>query len=128
MSPQWVREVQRDVLALGSVVFYLLVVGRSLVGPFWDLVVPLLVVAAGLILAYPLLRHIDLYVTRAAVIAVLLTKHYDDDVFGLFAAVAFVALVVFAFQLGRPRATILRGLALGVVLSVAAVALSVWAG
>jgi hypothetical protein len=123
-SETWVRDVQRDVLALGSVVFYLLVLGRALVGPFWDLVVPLLVVGVGLLVAVPLLRGTDLYLTRAMVVAVLVTRHYGDVVFGVFAAVAFVSMVVFAFRLDRPRPAIARGLALGAVLSVGAYALA----
>ena len=124
-SETWVREVQRDVLALGGVVFYLLVLGRALVGPFWDLVVPLLVVGVGLLVALPLLRGTtDLYLTRAMVVAVLVTRHYGDVVFGVFAAVAFVAMVVFALRLDRPRAAIARGLVLGAVLSVGAYALA----
>jgi hypothetical protein len=124
-SETWVREVQRDVLALGGVVFYLLVLGRALVGPFWDLVVQLLVVGVGLLVALPLLRGTtDLYLTRAMVVAVLVTRHYGDVVFGVFAAVAFVSMVVFAFRLDRPRAAIARGLALGAVLSVGAYALA----
>jgi hypothetical protein len=123
-SETWLREVQRDVLALGSVVFYLLVLGRALVGPFWDLAIPLLVVGGGLLVATPLLRGTDLYLTRAMVLAVLVTRHYEDVVFGIFSAVAFVLMVVFALRLDRPRPAIARGLALGAVLSAGAYVLA----
>jgi len=128
LSETWVREVERDVLALGGAVFYFLVLGRSLVGPFWDLVVPLLVVAGLLIVALPLLRGTDLYLTRAMVVAVLISRHYDDVVFAIFAAVIFALMVLFAFRLDRPRSAILQGLLLGTVLAVGAYALAGWVG
>jgi hypothetical protein len=127
VNPGWLSEVERDVLALGGVVFYVLVLGRSLVGPFWDLVVPLTVIGLGLLLAAPLLHGTDLYVTRSAVVAVLVTLHYEDPVFGAFAAVAFAGLIAAALHLGRSRAGVVRGLVLGLVLAAVGTALGVWA-
>jgi hypothetical protein len=117
VSEQWRREVQRDLMALGSVVFYLLVLGRALVGPYWDLATPLLVVGIGLLVVHPLLRSADLYLARALIVAVLVTRHYGDVVFGLFAGAAFVLMLVSAPALGRSRAAIAQGLAIGVVAS-----------
>ena len=126
ISDGWLREVQRDVLALGSVVFYLLVLGRALVGPFWDLAVPLVVVGAGLAAASPLLKSADLYLTRGGILAVLVTRHYGDVVFGLFAATALMSMTLFAYRLGRSGTAIARGLILGAGLSGVAYALAEW--
>lgn len=114
----WLHEVQRDVMALGGVVFYVLVIARSLVGPYWDLLVPLLVFGGALLLAYPLLRAVDLYLTRGLLVAVLTSYHYDDPVFAVFAGAIYVVMIGSAIGLGRPRDAIARGVALGVVVSV----------
>ncbi len=113
----WLQNVERDVMALGGVVFYALVVGRSLVGPYWDLVTPLLVLGAVLLAAYPLLRSTDLYLTRALLVGVLVSRHYDDPIFATFTAVIYVLMIVAAVRLGRPHADVTRGVALGVVAS-----------
>jgi hypothetical protein len=126
LSESWLREVQRDLMALGSVVFYVLVLGRALVGPYWDLATPLLVVGVALLAVHPLLDRADLYLTRALIVAVLVTRHYGDVVFGLFAAAAFVLMVLSAPSLGRSRSSIVQGLALGFVASGAAFALAEW--
>lgn len=126
VSESWLREVQRDLMALGSVVFYLLVLGRALVGPYWDLATPLLVVGVALLAIHARLNGADLYLTRALIVAVLVTRHYSDVVFGLFAAAAFVLMVLSATNLGRSRSSIVQGLALGVVASGAAFALAEW--
>jgi hypothetical protein len=126
VSESWLREIQRDLMALGSVVFYLLVLGRALVGPYWDLATPLLVVGVALLAVHPLLNRADLYLTRALIVAVLVTRHYGDLVFGLFGAAAFVLMVLSAPGLGHSRSSIVQGLALGVVASGAAFALAEW--
>lgn len=114
-------------MALGSVVFYVLVLGRSLVGPYWDLVVPLGVAGALMLVGLPVLRSVDLYPTRGVLVGVLVTRHYDDVVFGVFSAVALVLLVASAIDLGRSPRTVWLGLALGVVASAPAFALAGWA-
>jgi len=120
----WVREVERDVRALGGVVFYLLVLGRALVGPFWDLAVPLVVIGVALVVAFPWLRAVDLYLTRALVAAVLVSRHYDDPVFASFAAVVFALMVVSAVRLGRPIPDVVRGVAVGAVAAAVGVAIA----
>jgi hypothetical protein len=126
VSRSWLREVQRDLMALGSVIFYLLVLGRALVGPFWDLAIPLLVVGVALLAVQPFLKEADLYLTRALILAVLVTRHYGDVVFGLFAGAAFVLMVLSALALGRSRSSIAQGLVVGVVGSGVALALAEW--
>ena len=126
VSDRWLHEVQRDLMALGSVVFYALVLGRALVGPFWDLATPLLVVGVALLAVHVLLSQADLYLTRALIVAVLVTRHYGDIVFAMFASAAFVLMLLSARSLGRSRSSIVQGLALGVVLSGAAYALAEW--
>ena len=74
-SESWLREIQRDLTALGSVVFYVLVLGRALVGPFWGLAIPLLAMGLALLAVHPRLKGADLYLTRALILAVLVTRH-----------------------------------------------------
>ena len=126
VSERWLREVQRDLLALGSVVFYVLVLGRALVGPYWDLAIPLVVVGVVLWALHRFLEGTDLYLARALIVAVLVTRHYGDAVFGLFAAGAFVLMVLSAPALGRSGSSIVKGIVVGLVASGAAFALAEW--
>jgi hypothetical protein len=84
------------------------------------------VVGVVLLAVHALLEGADLYLTRALIVAVLVTRHYGDVVFGLFAAAAFVLMVLSAPHLGRSRSSIAQGLAVGVVASGAAFALAEW--
>lgn len=117
LSDNWNKEVQRDILALGSPVFYFLTIGRALVGPFWDLFNPLIILAVALFVisrAYPL---IDLYIARGLVLAVMITRHYNDILFGLFALVAIVLMVASALNIGKSKPAVKRGIWLGIALS-----------
>ena len=114
LTDGWLRRVERDVMALGSPVFYILVVGRGLVGPFWGLVIPLVAIGAALIVGHRWLRGADLYLTRGAVLAVLTTNHYGDARFGVFAAAAMGFMVYAARDLGGTRRELLGGSLLGV--------------
>jgi len=126
VSEGWLREVARDLMALGSVVFYVLVLGRALVGPYWDLAVPLTVAGLALAAATAVLRSTDLYLTRGLLVAVLVTRHYGDVVFGVFAGVAFVLMVAAALLLERGRTAVGRGVVLGVALGAAGYVAAGW--
>ncbi|HEU5084953.1 MAG TPA: hypothetical protein VFU14_16550 [Acidimicrobiales bacterium] len=126
LDEAWLREVARDLMALGSVVFYVLVLGRALVGPYWDLATPLAVAGAGLVAGAPLLHGVDLYVARALLVALLVTRHYGDPIFGAFAAVAFALLVLAAVWLGHGAARVAAGVGLGAVLGAAGYVAAGW--
>lgn len=113
MTNGWLRRIERDVMALGSPVFYFLVIGRGLVGPFWDLVVPLVAIGAALMVGQRWLRDADLYLSRGLVLGVLITNHYGDALFGAFAAATFGFMVFAAQDLGRSRRAIVRGVLVG---------------
>ena len=43
MKVNWKKETARDIIAIGSVPFYLIVIIRTLVGPFWEFFYQLLI-------------------------------------------------------------------------------------
>ena len=113
MSHGWLRRIERDVMALGSPVFYVLVIGRGLVGPFWDLVVPLVAIGAALMVGQRWLHDADLYLSRGLVVGALTTNHYGDAIFGVFAAAAFGFMVYAAQDLGSSRRAVVVGVLIG---------------
>jgi len=114
-------EIQRDILALGSPVFYFLVIARALVGPFWDLANPLLFLAPAIYLVSRLKFEANLYLSRALLMVVVITLHYGDWKFGVFSGLIWLAMVYAALQLGRSRQSVANGVGLGVVLSLVGV-------
>lgn len=112
-------EIQRDILALGSPVFYFLVIARAFVGPFWDLANPLLFLTPVIFLISYFKVPADLYLSRALLMVVVITMHYGDWKFGVFSGLVWLAMIYAALTLGRPREAVSNGAVLGVVLSFA---------
>jgi len=118
INDNWKREIQRDILALGSPVFYFLVIARALVGPFWDLANPLLILAPVLYLISRSKLEVDLYLSRSLLMIVVITMHYGDIKFGLFSGLIWLAMVNAASNLGRNKGQITGGILLGAVLAI----------
>lgn len=121
----WNKEIQRDILALGSPVFYFLTVGRALVGPFWDLLNPLIVLAAVVYAVSGVYPLINLYIARGIVLATLVTRHYNDIIFGVFALVALVMMIMAALSINNNKTSVVQGVWLGIVLSLIAYPIAV---
>jgi len=118
MAKDWKREIARDILALGSIVFFILVFARSLIGPFEILVFQLLFSGSVFILAALFFDNYDGYVSRALALTVFLSLFYQDNGFSFFAVLAFVGLIVSANYLGSARGRVLKGVVVGVVATV----------
>lgn len=119
MVRDWKKEVARDILALGSIVFFILVFARSLIGPFDILVFQLLFSGSVFILAALFFDNYDGYVSRALALTVFLSLFYRDNLFSVFAVLAFVGLIVSANYLGSARGRVFKGVIVGVIATVA---------
>lgn len=113
------KEIQRDILALGSPVFYFLVIARALVGPFWDLANPLVFLAPIVFLLSYFKFPADLYLSRALLMVVVISLHYGDWKFAMFSGLVWSAMIYAALKLGRSPQSIVYGAVLGVALSIA---------
>jgi len=48
----WKKEVVRDILAIAGVPFFLIILARALVGPYWDFVYQISIAGALLLLCW----------------------------------------------------------------------------
>jgi len=109
------REAARDFIALGSVIFYVLVVARSIIGPYTLLIYQLLISALVLFVFSMLIREQDGYLARGFVLLVLLSLFYSDDLFSGFATLVFLVMVYSSNYLGSSWNRIFVGLVSGAV-------------
>ena len=109
------REVARDFIALGSVIFYVLVIVRAIIGPYTLLIYQLLISALVLFVFSMLIREQDGYVARGFVLLVLLSLFYSDDLFSGFTILVFLVIVYSSNYLGTSWNRILTGLVSGAV-------------
>ncbi len=114
----WKKEIARDILALGSIPFYLIVIIRAIVGkykPFvYQMVIALIIIT---ILAY-LFKKTDQYVARAIPIVFFSSIFYKEPLYTYFATIMLVALIISSSYLLKSKLriqTIVKGIVFGII-------------
>jgi hypothetical protein len=115
MRSNWKSEILRDILSLGSIVFYLLVVARALVGPFWIFFSFLLISASVLLIIFFLHKNFESYIARGIILAAGTSFFYNDLIFSIFAGMIYIAMIVSSSFLGNSFPKILKGLLFGIL-------------
>lgn len=130
MKKEWLNNISRDVLALGSVVFYILVVGRALIQPYTLFLIELSTAALVLFLLHLFSKKYDSYSARALILTVTTSIFYESVVFALFVSAVFVLVVLSSFNIGDSsertflKAKIIRGVLYGIISLIPALGLS----
>lgn len=112
MEKEWKKEVARDILALGSWVFFVLVIARAAIKPYRPFLDEL-IIAGVIILVIGFMMKYDGYVARGMVVAVLTSIFYNSLIYSIFAGLAFVLLFISAFYTGRNQRKIYLGFVIG---------------
>ncbi len=115
VDKKWISKIARDIIALGSVIFYLLVAARALVGPFWHFFTFLCSAAVILIIIFLLNKDFELYISRGLILAIGTIYFYSDILFTIFASVVYCLMIISSSYLGNKGIKILKGLLVGSV-------------
>jgi hypothetical protein len=109
----WIKEISRDVLALGSIVFYFLVLGRALIGPFWIFFSYLCTAALVLIIIFLLHKNYETYLARGLVLAVGTSVFYSEIIFTVFASSIYLLMIASSFLIRNSAGKIIKGILFG---------------
>ena len=115
MKKDWKKEISRDVLAFGSIVFYVVVLARALIKPYRPFVDHLIVAILVLVILYFFIKDFDSYIARGFVLAVFTSIFYQDLLFTSFAFLVFFGLVFSAYYIETERLKIVKGLIFGAI-------------
>lgn len=108
------NEIARDFLALGSWVFYALVIGRALIEPFRPFVDQLIIAGFSIAVIGRMIEH-DEYIARALVLAFFTGAFYQDVIYSGFAFMAVIGVVASAKYIKREWNEILKGIIIGAI-------------
>lgn len=106
----WFKEVARDLLALGSIIFYFLVLGRALIGPFWIFFSYLGTAALLLFLIFIIHKDYETYLARGLVLAFGTSVFYSEIVFTIFASVIYLLMIFSSYVIGNSFKKIIKGI------------------
>ena len=109
------QKLSRDYLAIGSWIFYALILARSLIEPYWEFATPLLIAAIPIIAAEILTDKTETYTTKALILAYFSTQFYQDTAFSIFAWILVAGVPISAYYAKNTPKKILYGILLAVL-------------
>jgi hypothetical protein len=115
MGRGWKKEVARDVLALGSWIFYLIVIVRALIKPYRPFVDQMIIAGVVLLVLGFLIKESDGYLARGLVMVVFTSIFYKDDLFTGFVTLVFIGMIASSRYVGNSFRKIIIGLIIGAV-------------
>ena len=110
----WKHELARDTVALGGIAFYILVIARALIAPYYTFVIQL-VVAFVLFFILSLFIKCDKHLARGLILATFTILFYNVRTFTIFAVAIFTLMVASSFYIERNSLKIIKGVLLGAV-------------
>ena len=111
----WKEKIARDIIALGSIIFYSLVVARALIGPFWVFFYFLVIAAVVLLLIFLLHKDFDTYIARGLVLAVGTSLFYKDLLFAIFAFLIYLLMIISSYYLRNSISEIAKGVTFAII-------------
>jgi len=118
MKKNWKYEIARDLMAFGSILFYLIVLVRSTIGEHKIFVYQLLIALAILILSSLVVKHANHYLARALVMVVFTSLFYKDVPFTIFASLLWVFMIGAAFYIKETKESVTKGIVLGIIAAI----------
>jgi len=119
MKTSWLKEIARDLIALGSIPFYFLVVIRAVIGKYNVFVYQMVIAAIVIFILYFIIKNSNLHIGRALVILVFTSLFYKEMLFTTFTALIWILLLVSAYYLKRSFGFVFRGILIGILSSLA---------
>ncbi len=120
----WQEETARDLVALGGLPFYLLVLVRASIGEYISFLIQVAVALPVLYLLSRPLRGSNLHIARALVLVVFTSLFYQALPFTIFSTLVWCGMIYALVRLNKPAGEILKGIAIGAVSVVISYALT----
>ena len=111
----WKKETARDVIALGSLVFYAIVIVRAFVGGYAPFVYQLVIALLALFLLSAFIKDANQHVARGIILFFFVSLFYKEVLFSVFAGVLAITMIFSLVYLKVKDNSIARGMILGII-------------
>ena len=119
MKTSWLKEIARDLLALGSIPFYFLVAIRAVIGKYNVFVYQMIIAAIVIFVLYFIIKDSNMHVARALVTLVFTSLFYKESLFTVFASLILILSLISAYYIKRKTGYVVRGIVSGIISSLA---------
>tara|TARA_Y100000310_G_scaffold268354_1_gene280920 strand:- start:1331 stop:1732 length:402 start_codon:yes stop_codon:yes gene_type:complete len=111
------KETARDFLALGSWIFYILVIARALIQPYRPFVDQMVIAGILLLIINLLIKNYDSYISRGLILVVFTILFYNNQMFSIFAILALIGIIISSYFVGNNKIKILKGGIIGAIVT-----------
>ena len=118
------EEIARDLVALGGLPFYLLVLVRASIGGYMSFLSHAAIALPVLYLLSKAVKGSDLHIARALILVVFTSIFYGALPFTIFSTLVWCGMIYALVRLSKSAGEILKGIALGAVSVVISYALT----
>ncbi len=109
---EWLKEIARDIVALGSLPFFILVVVRVIILPDQHFLSQFIFAGVIFLLLMPLVKQ-NLYSGLGLILLVLVSLYYNNLKFTVFASMLYTGLIISLIYLKTEKQKIIKGVLLG---------------
>tara|TARA_Y100000034_G_C6886703_1_gene407202 strand:- start:126 stop:509 length:384 start_codon:yes stop_codon:yes gene_type:complete len=124
MKKDWKKEVARDLIALGSIPFYIIVIIRAIIGEHMPFVNQLVISIILVSLLSLVIKKADYYITRGLILVVFTSLFYNTILFTVFVILIFLGMIISSYYRENKINVIINGCIFGVVISLVSYYLS----
>ena len=115
MSGDMKEEIARDLVALGGLPFYLLVLVRSTIGGYMTFIFHVAIALPVLYLLSTLLRGSNLHIARALVLVIFTSLFYKALPFTIFSSLVWCGMIYALVRLHKSAGEIVKGITIGII-------------
>jgi hypothetical protein len=112
------NEIARDLIALGGLPFYLLVIARATVGSYHDFLSRLVIALITFYILSRFVKDVNQHIARALILVVFTSLHYQHLPFAIFALIVWAMMIYSLTYLKVSGREIVMGITLGAVSAV----------
>ena len=109
------NEIARDLIAIGGLPFYALVVIRTTVGMYEDFISRLLISIVVLYVLCHFSKDADKHIARGFILATFTSLHYEHVPFAIFAFIVWAIMIYSLYYLKATQRQIFTGIAFGII-------------
>jgi len=117
MEQNWKKELARDAMAFGSILFYAIVIIRAIIGKYMPFVYQLLIALAVLVILSFVIKKANHHIAKAIPLVVFTSLFYKDDLFTIFTVLLFVFMLGSAYYIKIKKIEIFNGILIGLIAS-----------
>jgi len=118
MVKNWKKEIARDLLALGGIPFYFIVIIRAIIGEFTPFVYQLVIALIILFILSRMFKNSNQYIARALALVVFTSLFYKEMLYTTFASLLWISMIASLVYLKVKSNKIVKGVLFGIISSI----------